>query len=1113
MTEFYQSAMTSLVKKTQVTIPSSISNTETHFQAEKATTLINKTESSNKSEFAQELEFQINFIEKASFELNSKRAYVISEFKKTETEIGKSDKKLQETIKLIKETIESITEQSVQVYFHHSSLFTKMLEKDANYKRQTVAMIMNLEADMKKYKGKDEPRQELGTRISECQKSTEDDSSERISCMFKHKEQIIRKLKSRLACKSQGHNLLLLKKITEKNFFEKIIKEFMEKSSENKSEFDKSVDNFREKCESMSFEFKNKEFVKHLSDGITDKNSLNESGFGIKKSNLFRIINKKKERLIEKKLIFEQQNEKLEKLQNKFKNLGSDNFLIENAKKEEILGKENENRDKIKTEIKKLENQVQKIKRSVFGENKMIGKIINNELCKSFQKSKNREKMEVFLGCTINQQALLQFRKKKEIGKSIAGFHVILNYFEKNCQTKAINFSKDKKNTLKKLESQKDSKKSHIHDLFQRIEIDTGKKEESIESITTFKISDNVISSSPRNPQKVEMTHAFIQNLSEKLAESKTETLEAENKKQIIQKKLEDEIKEMSNELNRKNNQLKLKQLENEKMKNKVEYFSQAIKGLEDTLIFERSKYDVLKKRLIDLKVSQVQVEQLKNESGEKSEEPEKGSYSNFSDRKTLVIGLDKRQSWTGKQTPNKSSKVENYFQKIKKQTGENSEAQNEPKINDFKIEDSPENSKKNVAIILNVKPVFKNSKTEIQISEKNLETSLNIYKTKPEMEYQLETQKNQKIEWTQRLNCLYQRFSKQNLSFENQINDLSEKLAGIADKFDVIEAFSNKFLLIVEIFRTRSPESLLILINQSFQTLSELKDCPLQEYSKQDLIITNKLLKTQNSILDAKLRVLMRENTKFRTNSPQGRNSAQLIIRSSVTNSEDTPHSRKKPLSNSQQTNKSLVYPSNYVSLNPQPTFSPKETNSEIKKSEEQIQETISSKNKRLSKKPKNYIFEIGNDFEQETSHPQSLQPLKRNLYPESQDAGNFSFSIQNYRAKFEKAVLSPLTCEPHIVEGIPIKSNDNSNVDKSQKQLEGNRIISGNSNPQSAKNEFELKPQNCVGYLDNKSDERPQPTSADLDESLDSLFYKKVIENFYPESNEDSIYQYKTN
>ena len=74
------------------------------------------------------------------------------------------------------------------------------------------------------------------------------------------------------------------------------------------------------------------------------------------------------------------------------------------------------------------------------------------------------------------------------------------------------------------------------------------------------------------------MIHAFIQNLSEKLAESKTETLEAENKKQIIKQKLEDEIKEMSNESNRKNNQLKLKQLENKIMKNKVEYFSQAIK-------------------------------------------------------------------------------------------------------------------------------------------------------------------------------------------------------------------------------------------------------------------------------------------------------------------------------------------------------------------------------------------------------------------------------------------------------------------------------------------------------------------------------------------------------
>ena len=50
----------------------------------------------------------------------------------------------------------------------------------------------------------------------------------------------------------------------------------------------------------MSFEFKKKKLVNHLSEKITEQNSLKESSFGIKKSNLFRIINKKKERLIEK---------------------------------------------------------------------------------------------------------------------------------------------------------------------------------------------------------------------------------------------------------------------------------------------------------------------------------------------------------------------------------------------------------------------------------------------------------------------------------------------------------------------------------------------------------------------------------------------------------------------------------------------------------------------------------------------------------------------------------------------------------------------------------------------------------------------------------------------
>ena len=92
-------------------------------------------------------------------------------------------------------------------------------------------------------------------------------------------------------------------------------------------------------------------------------------------------------------------------------------------------------------------------------------------------------------------------------------------------------------------------------------------------------------------------------------------------------------------------------------------------------------------------------MDQLKNESGEKSKEPEKGSYSKFSDRNTLVIGLDKRQSRAGKQTSNKSSKLENYFQKIKNQTGENSEAKNETKINYFQIEKSPERSKKKFPI------------------------------------------------------------------------------------------------------------------------------------------------------------------------------------------------------------------------------------------------------------------------------------------------------------------------------------------------------------------------------------------------------------------------------
>ena len=70
----------------------------------------------------------------------------------------------------------------------------------------------------------------------------------------------------------------------------------------------------------------------------------------------------------------------------------------------------------------------------------------------------------------------------------------------------------------------------------------------------------------------------------------------------------------------------------------------------------------------------------------------------------------------------------------------------------------------------------MKNSKTEIPVSEKDYETSFNIYKTKLKMGHQFETTKNKKIECSERLNSLLQRFSNQNLSFENQINDLSEQ-------------------------------------------------------------------------------------------------------------------------------------------------------------------------------------------------------------------------------------------------------------------------------------------------------------------------------------------------
>lgn len=412
-----------------------------------------KTELTSKSEFALQVERERELVETTSHELYVKRMNLGVEFKKLEEDL-KRDRRLLDKVLSLRGSIDSLLEHVSNIFRQNSKLFTKMLEKDANYKRQTVAMIMNLEANMKSYKSqKEAPEESSADKQNDALLQTEKTEVvlQKLSTVLNHKEQIIRKTKDLLAKKSKQNKLLLFRQMIEKTLLDSVITNVIEKSCFSPEAFQESIDRFKHICQEQQLEFRMpSEIEKCVSNG-SQARILKESSQTATQVGFLKMMAEKSDKIKKQTMVYEQQLERIAKLEeyhNKLqddvpppttdstKGEESENELRklrnnEKAKVRESINRDRAANEKIQEEILKLKTEVFGIFSSIASKNKSAIKMIKRQLVSNDFESPNSVIHRVFIACIVPPEELGVHVKKIECSKMMTGLNLVENFFKK----------------------------------------------------------------------------------------------------------------------------------------------------------------------------------------------------------------------------------------------------------------------------------------------------------------------------------------------------------------------------------------------------------------------------------------------------------------------------------------------------------------------------------------------------------------------------------------------------------------------------------------------------------------------------------------------------------
>lgn len=1231
---------------------------ETNSRMDIETKMTSKSCISTKSEFIQQVEKEIELIETTSHEIYASKIALNSKFKQVEEELRKKDIKIFDIVTNIRQTVEPLFENVSKILDQNCKLMTKMLEKDVSDKKQTVAMIMNLEANMKNLRQQKEISEKniaefICKNCKTSPKTNIEESIYKFKQIIDHKEKTIKLMKLSIANKSKRFNILLFKHLSDKKLSESVLTSVIEKSCFNNDEFNELLTGFKETCQEMKLELRKETDVDGSAIEFNKAKFIKETGITGNQNICFKKIKETTEKINNQALIYEEQNVKIKKLQEDIDLFGAsdqeiakqpsskgeiawefcDSKAIERKKMQENIKNYKSSNEKILSEIRILESETITTYKSIFRNNKVAIKQVKRQFSENDNKSLNKKLNWIFFSCMLSKNEYETHFKNNESFKTLTNFQIIENFLKNGYLKKVKTFDRVKKIDLKNFVFMRDSfdrKKKvknsakngvplanfkvkfeqfkdqvgvqNFHSIFQNLQmvisefslINSNQHVKKIleENNTTIdsrfaetnnnnRPSEKSISNNPfaqiktirptsvnthinkiydhikatiekvipivyklssllkkndisktnnglSSCKEVDLAHIFIQNLSEKLAEGKIDILSIQNKHQEAQKKLKKEVQDISNELNKKKEELQVVIKDKQKAISKLEHFTRSINSLEEQLLFERSKCDILIKKLqvIDenkITANKLEIENKKNLlKNNKNNDYFKINYgSNDNARVYQTDNDDRNKQWSEKSCSENSSKVGNYFELIKKASGlNNRESKSEVRKPMPSLEKEVANSmhKTYDSNEVRMTPRFLNkgfdfTGTNVKKNQESQENLYNIYKKHFSEVPKISKEPKKGVVDCSIVQKLQEKLESLKNVFESAIQVQNSALEGMKDKISVIGAILSKKNLIIEIFRSRSSSVVINLIESSFNLLPQPKLIRTNSKTKEDLVISNLLLKTQNNILEAKIKVLERDSQKFRQSTAKGR--LQIIV-------PDLPQKRESfskvhPPSNESSTRKLIIT---------EPGISMKSSSQSIDVPSKQRDsynkhnfEGIKGFKLMNFEKPKNRvvnpeIYETENSFEQETLRQNGAKPNKRESETESNDHVDFSFSIP-FKPKSMNKELQNKIQEKAVLEKTSNMNNKelSNNLKKSKNSDsedggEGSQILNlytqmASSHSQNQSN----SPFENNLYNARQSESQQEGIQPDLDESFEKLFYRKVIDNFYPESNDELV------
>jgi hypothetical protein len=477
-------------------------------------------------------------------------------------------------------------------------------------------------------------------------------------------------------------------------------------------------------------------------------------------------------------------------------------------------------------------------------------------------------------------------------------------------------------------------------------------------------------------------------------------------------------------------------------------------------------------------------------------------------------LKLDPEGDGVNRSLSQANSKTENYFEKIRngpalspKAKSENRKKSRPPPLDPvpFNLRNSFGSSEiRGTPRFGTEKFDFKREKLAERTEKDAPETLYNIYhKHFTEVPKILDTAVSPALpQASGNIRSFLQRIESRQEEYWRSLAEAKSALEAIRDKTSVLKAIFSKAKLMIEIFRSRSTPALIALVDSTFNNHPR-PPLPNSNYqSAEDLVISVRLLRTQNGVLEARLKVLERENSKLKDfqakTKPTSRQYESNGVNRQLLDSKARTPSNQESARRIQITEPRFSNQSSAQSLEFHLQVTPDRTKNEV------ARKTYFNFEKKSSQADIPLMYQTDHQLKEGRESRSRSKGNHKSRGSESGKDVNFSFSVRPTNPAFQKAKRQ---FDAHLrsdssEEGLAtVKKEDSEREIGSAQELNLYGAIS-----QRQDNSRAVPVKKTLYNLRGGRSSR-EIEGEDLDESFDKLFYMKVIDNFYPESNEESI------